>query len=299
MNSQNRSKILLALSMAIFGTLAPFVRSIPVSSGELALWRAVLAVCFIGISLLVTGKKLPFASIKRALPLLLASGMAMGINWILLFEAYKYTTVSMATLSYYFAPVLVILICPILFRERMTLMQIFCSVMSTVGLVLIIGIGDVSAEGTHLLGVLLGLGAACFYASVILLNKFIKGVDGISRTVFQFLAAILILIPYVLLSGGVSFAQMTRTGWICLLVVGLIHTGLAYLLYFPSIKDLTGQTAALLSYIDPLVAILISVFFLHEEITVLQIIGGAMILGFTLLNELGDSILPKKKEIKK
>lgn len=296
MKPQNRSKILLALSMAIFGTLAPFVRAIPLSSGELALWRAALAVIFIGVTLLLTKKKIPFSSIKRALPLLLISGMAMGVNWILLFEAYKYTTVSIATLSYYFAPVLVILICPLLFRERMTLKQLLCFVMSTVGLVLIIGVGDLSAEGTHLIGILLGLGAACLYATVILLNKFIKEVDGTSRTLFQFLAAILILVPYVCLTGGVNFTEMNTRGWICLLVVGLIHTGLSYLLYFPSLKELTGQSAALLSYIDPLVAILISVFFLREEITPMQVVGGALILGFTLWNELGSSKPTKKGE---
>ncbi len=299
MKSQTKAKLFLTLSMAIFGTLAPFVRNIPISSGELALWRAVLAVVLIGIVLPLSGQKLPLRSVKKALPLLLISGMAMGINWILLFEAYKYTTVSVATLSYYFAPVLVILVCPLLFRERMTAKQILCFVMSTVGLVLIIGVGDLSASGTHLIGILFGLGAAVLYASVILLNKFIKDVEGIPRTFFQFLAAILILIPYVFLSGGVDFSAMNPKGWICLLVVGLVHTGLTYCMYFSSLKDLSGQTTALLSYVDPLVAILVSVTLLHESITPLQILGGAMILGFTLWNELSDAKPRVKKGSKK
>ena len=111
---------MLAASMAIFGTLGPFVRNIPVSSGELALYRAVLAALLIGAFLLLTRQKIPFADIRKEVPLLLASGVAMGINWILLFEAYKYTTVSIATLSYYFAPVIVTIVCPILFREKLT-----------------------------------------------------------------------------------------------------------------------------------------------------------------------------------
>ena len=164
-------RLLLILSMTIFGTIGLFVRNIPVSSGELALYRAILAVILIGIALLITKQKINFSSIKKELPLLFISGAALGINWILLFEAYKHTTVSVATLSYYFAPVIVTIICPILFKEKLTIKQIICFVMSTLGIVLITGIGNTSGS---LVGILFGLGAACFYATVVLLNKFIK-----------------------------------------------------------------------------------------------------------------------------
>ena len=217
--------------------------------------------------------------------MLLLSGMAMGINWILLFEAYKYTTVSAATLSYYFAPVIVTLVCPFLFKEKLTKKQILCFFMSTLGLALVIGITNLGG-GNDLLGILFGLGAAVFYATVILLNKFIKGVGGIHRTFLQFLSAIATLIPYVALTSGVTLSNLNSAGWICLLVVGLIHTGITYCLYFSSLKELPGQTAAILSYVDPLVAIIIGVVILGEPITLQQIIGGALILGFTLWNEL-------------
>lgn len=282
---------MLIISMAIFGTLGPFVRNIPVSSGELALYRAVLAALLISAYLLITGQKIPFADIKKEVPLLLASGIAMGINWILLFEAYKYTTVSAATLSYYFAPVIVTLVCPILFREKLTGKQLVCFLMSTVGLVLITGIGDVGG-GNDLIGILFGLGAAVFYAAVVLLNKFIKNVQGIHRTVLQFLAAVVTLIPYVLMTSGVTLNTMNAAGWVNLLIVGFIHTGLTYCLYFSSLKDLSGQKAAILSYIDPLVAVLVSVTVLGETMTLLQAAGGILILGFTLWNE----ITPKSKE---
>lgn len=275
---------MLIASMTIFGTLGLFVRNIPVSSGELALYRAVLAALLIALYLAVSGQKIPFASIKREVPLLLASGVAMGINWILLFEAYKYTTVSVATLSYYFAPVIVTVVCPILFHEKLTTKQIICFGMSTLGLVLITGIGDL-AGGRDLLGILFGLGAAVFYATVVLLNKFIKKVEGIHRTFLQFLAAIVILIPYVAVSGGVTLGNLNGVGWVNLLIVGLIHTGVTYCMYFSSLKELPGQKAAILSYIDPLVAVLTSVTILGESMTVWQVIGGGLILGFTLWNE--------------
>jgi len=290
MKKVTNPRFMLIAAMAIFGTLGPFVRNIPVSSGELALYRAILAALLIGLFLLVTRQKIPFASIRKEVPLLLASGMAMGINWILLFEAYKYTTVSVATLSYYFAPVIVTLVCPVLFQEKLTGKQIICFVMSTLGLVLITGIGDVGG-GRGLIGILFGLGAAVFYATVVLLNKFIKNVEGIHRTFLQFLAAIVILLPYVLMTSGVTLGTLNGIGWGNLLIVGLVHTGITYCMYFSSLKELPGQKAAILSYIDPLVAVLISVTVLNETMTLWQVIGGILILGFTLWNE----ISPKTK----
>ena len=272
--------------MAIFGTLAPFVRNIAVNSGELALYRAVLAALLIGAFLFLTRQKLTLKGLGRDLPLLLLSGVAMGINWILLFEAYKYTTVAISTLSYYFAPVIVTVICPFLFKEKLTKKQLICFVMSTLGLSLVIGITNLGSGGNDALGVAFGLGAAVFYATVILLNKFIKGISGIQRTFLQFLSAIAVLIPYVLFTGGVQLHHLDGIGWGCLLVVGLVHTGITYCLYFSSLKELPGQEAAILSYIDPLVAVVIGVLVLGEPLTWQQFIGGGMILGFTLWNEL-------------
>ena len=283
---------MMIVSMTVFGTLGLFVRNIPLSSGELALYRAVLALILIGFNLLVTKQKISFAAIRKDLPLLLLSGAAMGINWILLFQAYRYTTVSAATLSYYFAPVIVTVLCPILFKEKMRARQWLCFVMSTVGLVLITVTGETETGKSDLTGILFGLGAAVFYATVVLLNKFIKGVDGIHRTFLQFVSATVVLIPYVLVSGSFGLRTLGGVGWANLLTVGLVHTGITYCLYFSSLKELPGQKAAILSYIDPLVAVLVSVLLLHETITGRQIIGGILILGFTLINEV--SVKPKK-----
>lgn len=286
MGRLKNARLMLVVSMIVFGTIGLFVRQIPVTSGELALYRAIMAAMLLGCYFLVTGQKINLKDIRKELPLLLISGMAMGINWIFLFESYKYTTVSVATLSYYFAPVLVTLVCPILFREKMGIKQWICFIMSTIGIVLITGIGDLSRGSSHVIGICFGLGAAVFYAVVILLNKYIKGVAGIHRTFLQFVSAIVILLPYVLCTGGIALRGMDGMGWICLLVVGLFHTGITYCLYFSSLKELPGQEAAILSYIDPLVAVLVSVFILGEQMTGAQIIGGILILGFTLWNEI-------------
>ena len=274
------------VAMAIFGTIGLFVRNISVSSGEIALYRAVLAAALLFIYLKLIRQKIPYKEIGGELWFLLFSGMAMGFNWILLFEAYKYTTVSVATLSYYFAPVIVTLACPILFHEKMTVRQWICFGMSTLGIILITGIGDLNSGSDHLKGIIFGLGAACLYATVILLNKFIKNVGGIHRTFLQFIAAILVLVPYVAVTSGVTISGLDGKGLACLLLIGLLHTGVTYCLYFSSLKELPGQEAAILSYIDPMVAVLISVVVLGEKLTLLQAAGGALILGFTLWNEL-------------
>lgn len=286
-----KAKLEIIGAMAAFGTLGAFVRHIPLASGELALYRAVIAALAIFGWQLCRGQLIRLRDVKRELPLLFLSGAAIGINWILFFEAYRYTTVAMATLSYYFAPVIVTVASPFLFKEKMTARQIFCFLMSTLGLVLVIGVS--SGGGSHdLLGILFGLGAAVFYASVVLFNKGIRRVSGINRTLFQFLAAILVLAPYVWLDGGFHLAELEGPGAVNLMIVGLFHTGICYCLYFSSLRHLKGQEASILSYIDPLVAVLVSVSFLNERISLLQAVGGFMILGFTILNEMG----PKEAE---
>ena len=292
----NRSRLFIALSMAIFGTIGLFVRNIPLPSAEIALCRAMLAILAIGSYLLVTKQKLELSGMRRELILLIISGIAMGFNWILLFEAYKYTTVSVATLSYYAAPVIITLVSTILFREEMTKRKLVCFVMSTLGILLItISGGGMSGRGTDHIGILFGLGAAVLYATVVLLNKFIKNVGGIQRTFLQFVAAAVTLFPYVMLTGGMHLGEVNGQGLGLLLmglglllIVGLVHTGVAYCMYFSSLQHVPGQEAAVLSYIDPLVAVILSVSVLREPMSALQVIGGAMILGFTLLNELPE-----------
>ena len=156
--------------------------------------------------------------------------------------------------------------------------------MSTLGLVMVIGVSG--GGGSHdLLGILLGLGAAVFYAAVVLINKGIRRVSGLNRTCMQFLAAILVMTPYISMTGGSHLAGLDMTGAVNLMVVGVFHTGICYCMYFSSLRYLKGQEASILSYIDPVVAVILSVAVLHEPVSPLQAAGGFMILGFTVLNE--------------
>ena len=279
-----KARFEIVFSMAAFGTIAVFVRNIGLPSGEVALYRAVIAALALFLWQLCTRQTVRWQDVKKELPLLFVSGAAMSVNWILLLEAYKYTTEAMATLSYYFAPVIVTVASTVLFREGLTAKQISCFVMSTLGLVMVIGVSG--GGGSHdLLGILLGLGAAVFYAAVVLINKGIRRVSGLNRTFMQFLAAILVMTPYISMTGGSHLAGLDMTGAVNLMVVGVFHTGICYCMYFSSLRYLKGQEASILSYIDPVVAVILSVAVLHEPVSPLQAAGGFMILGFTVLNE--------------
>lgn len=256
-----RARLAMIVSASVFGTLGPFVRRIEVASAELALYRAVLAAVFLLLFFLVRRERPRLREIRKSLWLLL-SGAAMGFDWMLLFESYKYTSISLATLSYYIAPVIVTALCPLLFHEKMTRTQVLCFLMSTLGVALIIGSGGLQGGGSDLRGIICAVGAAVFYAAVILLNKYIHGVTGLERTFVQLLAAVVVLAPYVGLTSGFHPEVLSATGWVNLLIVGFVHTGLTYCMYFAAIRTLPGQESSLLSYLDPIVSVLISVLFL-------------------------------------
>ncbi len=290
--SSANARIRFIIAAATFGTISIFVKAIPLSSAEISLYRAVIACAVLSFYLLATGRFHQIASLKKKGLLLFISGAAIGVNWILLFTAYRYTTVALSTLAYYFAPTLIVLGSVVFFHERLCLKQILCFAASTAGLVLIIGVSG--GGSSDLTGLFLGLGAALLYCFVVLLNKKLDSIDGITRTWIQFASAVVVLTPYVALSGGFHLNELNRSAWINLLILGIVHTGIIYVLYFSALSHLDGQQTAILSYIDPFVSVLVSVFFLQESITALQLLGGAIILVFAILNE---QKLPKRKKI--
>lgn len=280
------AKIKLILAMVIFGTIGIFVRYIPLPSPVIALVRGVVGTIFLLAAVRISGKTVSKEAVRRNLTLLILSGGAIGINWILLFEAYRYTTVATATLCYYLAPVFVILLSPVLLKERLTGRKLVCVAGALAGMVMISGVmqGQESG-GRDFTGILLGMGAAVFYACVILLNKFLRGISSYDSTVVQLGASAAVILPYVLLTEQVSGLALTGPAVILLLAVGIIHTGIAYWLYFSSLPDLDGQTIAVFSYVDPAAAILLSALFLGETMDGWSFAGAALILGSTLINE--------------
>ena len=280
------SKLTFILSMAIFGTIGLFVRLIPLPSSIIALTRAVVGTFFLLVLLACKREKPDWLAIRRNIKILIISGAAIGFNWILLFEAYRYTTVAIATLCYYFSAIFVIVASPFVLREKLTPRKISCSFAALVGIILVSGVIDGGSGSFSLTGVLLGLGAAVLYASVIVLNKKLSGISSLDTTISQLGAAAAVLLPYVLLSEDIAqIAVLDASGLLLLLAIGIVHTGIAYAMYFSSLQKIKAQTAALFSYLDPVIALLLSIFVLKEGMTVIGLTGAVIVLGAMLLSE--------------
>ena len=286
---KNNSKFLLLLSMFIFGTIGIFRKYIPLPSSLLAMSRGFIGTLFLLFVIFIKKEKMCWKSIKSNLLLLVLSGAFIGFNWIFLFEAYRYTTVATATLCYYMAPIFVILVSPLFFKEKLTLKKSICVAVAITGMVFVSGILQSGFNATkEMKGVVLGLMAALLYAGVVVMNKHIKSVSAFDKTIVQLGTSAVVLLPYTMLTENLAEITFTPTLIIMLCIVGIVHTGIAYTLYFGVMDKLKAQTVALFSYVDPVVAILLSAVILHENIGVWGYIGAVLVLGATLVSELPE-----------
>ena len=276
----------LTLSMVIFGTIGIFRRYIPLPSSLVAMTRGLTGMLFLLLVMLLRRRSMNRAAVRRKLGMLCLSGAAIGVNWILLFEAYNYTSVATATLCYYLAPMFVILASPLVVGERLTAKKLICVLAALLGMVFVSGVLEAGGGSSDLKGVLLGLGAAVLYASVVLMNKQLGDVPAWDRTIVQLGSSAAVLLPYVLLTEDVGALSFTPGTLALLMVVGVVHTGMAYAMYFGSLMQLKAQTAAILSYIDPVVAVLLSALLLKERMSLLSGLGAVLVLGAAIVSEL-------------
>lgn len=279
-------KLGLIIAMLIWGSIGIFVRNINFSSSQIALVRAILGSIFLVVFSIASKENLSKEKIKSNLLILIGGGICLVFNWILLFQAYNYTTISTATICYYLAPIIVMFLSPFLLKEKLTPVKVSCIVAAMIGMLCIVGIDKSSANGNNIVGILYGLGAACLYASVVILNKFLKNISGRDSSVVQLSVATIFLIPYVFFTEKINLVGVSTQSIILLLVVGIVHTGIAYLIYFTVIQKLESQTVAIYSYVDPISAIIMSAIILRESMSLLQILGGILILGATFINEI-------------
>lgn len=272
------------LAMTIFGTIGLFVKFIELPSTVIALSRGALGTLFLLLVLKLLKRRINTASVKSNFKHLVIAGVALGLNWIFLFEAYRLTSVATATLAYYMAPFILILLSPILLHERIPLGKWICVICALFGMSLISGVWE-GSENVALDGITMGLIAACFYASVVINNKFLKGLDPYDSSIVQLAVAAIVLLPYVLFTVDFSVLKPDTTTIGLTLAVGILHTGVAYWLYFSALPKLEAARIAIFSYIDPAIAILLSVFVLMEPMTTAGIIGAVLILGAALASE--------------
>ena len=294
MGSERGAKLQLIAAVLIFGTIGLFRRGIALPSGLIACARGLIGAAFLAVRAATLGRAPDRNVIRRNLARLILSGACIGFNWILLFEAYNYTSIAAATLAYYMAPVIVIAVSPLLLHERVTRGRVLCVLLALVGMVLVSGVADGEAATGEPIGIALGLGASVLYASVMLLNRTFKDVPVGDRTTVQLASAGLVLIPYVILAERTSIALPDLKSAILLAVVAIVHTGVAYTLYFGGVGGLPAQTTALYSYIDPMTAILLSSLLPGERLTPTGAVGAVLILGSTLLSEHMDRYLDRR-----
>ena len=288
-SEENSARAKLALSMFIFGTIGIFRRGIVLPSSIIAMVRAVVGTLFLLGLILAKRQKIDREAVRKNLWLLILSGILLGFNWILLFEAYQYTSVATATLCYYMAPIFIILASPLLLKEKLTLRKGLCVVVALGGMVLVSGLAETGISGIgEMKGVLFGLAAAVFYASVVLLNKGIRDISAYDKTIMQLGIAAVVLLPYTLLTENWSTLSFDTNTVVMLLIMGIVHTGFAYAMYFGTTRVLSAQTLALFSYIDPIVAVLLSALVLKESMSVLSLVGAVAVLGSTIVSELPE-----------
>ena len=269
------------LSMLIFGTNGYPVAHMSLDSGQIVLMRTLLGGLLLTIVVLLKGGFDREAIRSERWPLLLG-GTALGLNWVALFTAYRMLNVSLATLIYYVGPMIVLLLSPVLFREKLTGSKLIAVAVVAVGLVCISG--SIAAGGLSIPGLLASVIAALLYASLITFNKRIQRTSGLQTACIELDVAFFVVLIYVLLTTELPHIQRSDVPYV--MWIGFINTGLAYLLYFSGLQKLPAQSVALISYVDPVSALIFSALLLGEKMSVIQLAGAVLIIGGAMLGEL-------------
>ncbi|MFS0664961.1 DMT family transporter [Bacillus mojavensis] len=280
-----KSKIQFILSMIIFGTMGLVVRYIDLSSSETALLSSSIGCLFLIVVFMMMKKTIPWKLVKANAYTLFLSGIALGGNWIFLYQSYNHTTLTNATLGYYFAPVFVMILSPFVLKEQLSVKKMVCIGVAIIGMVLIVGNGIIASGTGDLLGIFFGLIAAACYAALMLLNKFIHRMGRLEITIIQLGLTAVLLLPYVFFTEGFGIFGVSRSSIPFIIILGIVNTGIGFWLFFSGMQKLKGQSIAMLSYVDPFVAILISAIILREQMTIVQMLGGALLLGSTFVSE--------------
>lgn len=286
MNLEKRAQIHFIISMLIFGTIGLFVKFIPLSAGIIASSRGILGGLFICILLLTKKDKISIISIKENFKMLLLSGFLISSNWIFLFEGFKYSTVSIVIVLYYLCPIFLLIWSAVFFKEKISIKQVICIVIALIGVVLISGLLNGNGKSLNQIkGIVYGILAGVFYSLVILCNKKLKNVKQPESTMIQIFIAGLFVLLHALFTTKVINVSMNMYSIFMLLIVVIIHTGIAYIMYFDAVSKLKTGTVAILSYLDPVFALMMSVLFLKEKMGIIEIIGALLILSSAYISE--------------
>ncbi len=282
------SRLQYIITMMLFGTIGTLSRFIDMPSSIICLGRAFVGALILAIYLGLSKNNLDKDAIKRNIGWLALSSASMCVNWVCQFEAFKYTTVATGTLCYYMQPIFFIIMSAIVLKEKVAFRKWMCVLVAFAGMIMVSGVLQVGFNLSELKGALYGIAGGFFYAVVVLINKYMKDISTIDTTVMQMSIVTVIMIPYTLATDAYSAISISTVGIICLLTLGIVHTGIAYVFYFDSVNKMPASTVGILSYIDPVEACLLSALFLKENLSIWVLVGAVLILGATAYSELGD-----------
>ena len=272
------------LAVILYGTIGMFLRYVSVPAELVAMCRGLIGSLFILLFLKAKHRRPDTAAIRRNLKWLLIAGVALGLNWIFLFAAYMQTTVAVASLCNYMAPVIVIVIAPLVLRERLNMRKMPCVAAALAGIVLVSGV--LGGAGGNARGVLMGLAAAACFVVIVICNRKLRGIDALDKSIVQLLVSALTILPWVLIRNRGAVLHIDARSVLIILMLGLIHTGVAYCLYFSGMSTLPVQTVAVLGYLEPVVSVLCSAVFLNEPMGAAGWAGAVLVLGAAVICEL-------------
>lgn len=273
--------------MASFGCIGPIVKNINLPTPVLACLRAAIASAVLWVFILIFHNNWDRGEIKKSLTALIISGAMIATgNWIGLFAAYKYTTVATATVVFYTSTILVCIMSVIILREKLTLRHTICIIVAFIGLALVSGVLGSSIRSSEFTGILFAFMGAVTYAGIVIINRKYPSGDSVVRCAIQLSAGTASTLIYNLIVYGKAMPIPTSSDWLYLLLLGVVFTAFAYIFYFDYILRIPTRSVAIFSYADPVVACLISVFFLSEPMTSATLIGTVLIIGASLVSEL-------------
>lgn len=275
-----------SLAVILFGTIGMFLRYIRLPSELVVLCRGVIGSLVIWAFVRIRGNRVDRSAIRKNLKWLVISGICLGLNWVFLFAAYLHTTVAIASLFNYLAPVIVVVIAPFLYREKLGWKKILCVVAAVIGVVLLSGVLSGTAAEVNWLGILFAFLAALSFVGIIFCNKKLDGINAYDKAIVQLAVSALTVLPYVIFNNWGTPLSLDLRSVLLTLMLGLLQTGFTYCLYFDTLGRLPVHSVAVLGYLEPVVSVLCSVFILQEGMDVLGWIGAVLIIGAAAVSEL-------------
>ena len=274
------------IAVVLYGTIGMFLRYVSFPSEIVAMCRGLIGSLFIFLYIKVTHQKIDMEVIKRNRKWLILGGICLGLNWVFLFAAYVKTTVAIASLCNYMAPVIVILVAPLVLHERLDKRKLLCVLMAFVGIVLVSNVWEESIGS--ITGIIMGLlGALCF-VGVIICNRKLNKISPLDKSLIQLAISVVVIFPFVLIKNMGRPLEIDLKSILITIMVGIINTGLAYVFYFSGMSTLPVHEISILGYLEPVISVLCSVLFLHESMTIIGWVGAIIDIIALVLSEIID-----------